>query len=71
MHKEDYMETIEKCVTIALEELGRLQFSGVSVIPAGRTMDALYLAAQEIQKLREEEKNGRQDNQRTAESSKT
>lgn len=65
------METIEKCVTIALEELGRLQFSGVSVIPAGRAMDALYLVAREIQKLREEEKNGRQDNQGTAESSKT
>lgn len=65
------METIEKCVTIALEELGRLQFSGVSVIPAGRAMDALYLAAQEIQKLREEEKNGRQDDRGTDKSSKS
>ena len=65
------METIEKCVTIALEELGRLQFSGVSVIPAGRAMDALYLAAQEIQKLREEGKNGRQDDRGTDKSSKS
>ena len=67
------METIEKCVTIALEELGRLQFSGVSVIPAGRAMDALYLAAQEIQKLREEEKkkNGRQDDRGIDKSSKS
>lgn len=59
------METISKCIKIALDELGRLQFSGVSVIPAGRAMDALYLAAQELQKLREEEKNGRQDNRGT------
>ena len=65
------METIEKCVTIALEELGRLQFSGVSVIPAGRAMDALYLAAQEIQKLREVEKNGRQDDRGTDKSDKS
>lgn len=65
------METIEKCVTIALEELGRIQFSGVPVIPAGRAMDALYLAAQEIQKLREEEKNGRQDDRGTDKSDKS
>ena len=64
------MDTIEKCIAIALEELGRLQFSGVSVIPAGRAMDALYLASQELQKLREEEKNGRQDDRGTEKSDK-
>lgn len=65
------METIEKCVKIALEELGRLQFSGASVIPAGRAMDALYLAAQELQKLREENKDGGQDNRGTEKSDKS
>lgn len=64
------MDTIGKCIAIALEELGRLQFSGVSVIPAGRAMDALYLASQELQKLREEDKNGRQDNRGTEKSDK-
>lgn len=64
------MDTIEKCVKIALEELGRLQFSGVALIPAGRAMDALYLAAQELQKLREENKDGGQDNRGTEKSDK-
>lgn len=64
------METISKCIKIALDELGRLQFSGVSVIPAGRAMDALYLAAQELQKPREETKNGGQDNRGTEKSDK-
>lgn len=48
------METIHKCITIALGELGKLSFSGNSVIPAGQAMQALVLAAQEAERLLEE-----------------
>ena len=45
------METINKCIAIALSEMGKLQFSGTAVIPAGKAMNALYLAAEEIKVL--------------------
>lgn len=48
------MENIEKCLNIAMQELGKISFSGKTVIPAGRAMDALYLAAQEVAKLKAE-----------------
>lgn len=48
------MENIEKCLNIALRELGKIGFSGNTVIPAGRAMDALVLASQEVKRLRAE-----------------
>lgn len=48
------MENIEKCLNIAMQELGKISFSGKTVIPAGRAMDALYLAAQEVKRLKAE-----------------
>ena len=45
------METINKCIAIALSELGKLSFSGDTVIPAGKAMNALYLASAEIKVL--------------------
>lgn len=48
------METIKKCLDIALSELSKLSFSGPATIPAGRTMDALTLATAEIARLERE-----------------
>lgn len=48
------MENIEKCLKIALSELGKIGFSGNTVIPAGRAMDALLLASQEVQQIKAE-----------------
>ena len=45
------MEKIKKCLAVALDELGKIKFSGMAVIPAGNAMSALYLAAQEVEKL--------------------
>ena len=50
------MENIGKCLVDAISELGKLKFSGAALIPAGRAMNALHLAAQEIERLKEEEK---------------
>lgn len=60
------METISKCIAIALSEMGKLSFSGATLIPAGKVMEALRLAANEIEELkagkaaeeRKEETNG-------------
>lgn len=48
------METIKKCLDIALGELSKLSFSGPATIPAGRAMDALTLATAEITRLERE-----------------
>lgn len=48
------MENIGKCIAIAINELGKLNFSGGALIPAGKAMNALYLAAQEIERLKAE-----------------
>ena len=48
------MENIEKCLVIAIEELSKLNFSGGALIPAGKAMNALYLAAQEVERLKTE-----------------
>ena len=48
------MENIEKCLAIAISELGKLNFSGGALIPAGKVMNALYLAAQEVERLKSE-----------------
>ena len=48
------MENIGKCIAIAINELGKLNFSGDALIPAGKAMNALYLAAQEIERLKAE-----------------
>ena len=50
------MENIEKCLAIAISELGKLNFSGGALIPAGKVMNALYLAAQEVERLKAAEK---------------
>lgn len=55
------MENIEKCLAIALKELGRISFNGAAVIPAGRAMDALYLAAQELKNSKAKESEDRED----------
>lgn len=60
------METINKCIAIALSEMGKLSFSGATLIQAGKVMEALRLAANEIEVLkarkaeeeRKEETNG-------------
>lgn len=46
------METISKCIAIALSEMGKLSFSGATLIPAGKVMEALRLAAKEIEELK-------------------
>ena len=63
------METIYKCISIALSELGKLSFSGQSVIPAGNAMEALYLAAAETERLiaEQEEKEKQTNNGEEAE----
>ncbi len=53
------MENIGKCLAIALSELGKIHFSGTAVIPAGKAMHALYLAAQETERLQAEEEDRR------------
>ena len=50
------MENIEKCLSIAISELSKLNFSGGALIPAGKAMNALYLAAQEVERLKAAEK---------------
>ena len=50
------MEELKKCIAVALNEMGKLKFSGPSVIPAGNVMSALYLAGDEINRLEKEEK---------------
>ena len=50
------METIDKFLAVALNELGKIKFSGAAVIPAGNAMSALYLAIEELEKLRAESK---------------
>lgn len=50
------MENIEKCLAIAINELSKLNFSGGALIPAGKAMNALYLAAQEVERLKAAEK---------------
>ena len=49
------METIKKCIAIALGEMGKISFSGAPVIPAGKAMSALILAGEEIKRLEVEE----------------
>ena len=49
------MENIEKCLAIAISELGKISFSGPLLIPAGKAMHALSLAAQEVERLKAEE----------------
>lgn len=61
------MENIEKCLAIAISELGKISFSGPLLIPAGKAMHALSLAAQEVQRLKAEE----QDRQAEAKEEKT
>lgn len=61
------METIYKCISIALSELGKLSFSGQSVIPAGNAMEALYLAAAETERLMAEQAEKQTDNGEEAE----
>lgn len=48
------MENIEKCLTIAVSELGKLNFSGAALVPAGKVMNALLLALEEMRRLRAE-----------------
>lgn len=55
------MENIEKCLGIAISELGKISFSGPLLIPAGKAMHALSLAAQEVQRLKAEEKERQAD----------
>lgn len=62
------MENIEKCLTIAVSELGKLNFSGAALVPAGKVMNALLLALEETRRLKaaeqdhaEEEKEERDD----------
>ena len=55
------METIKKCIVYALNELSKVKFSGASVIPAGKAVEALYLAAHEFEKLKVAEKNQETD----------
>ena len=50
------MENIEKCLAIAISEFSKLNFSGGALIPAGKAMNALYLAAQEVERLKAAEK---------------
>lgn len=49
------MENIENCLVIAINELGKINFSGGTLIPAGKVMQALQLAAQEVERLKAEE----------------
>lgn len=51
------MENIEKCLVIALNELGKISFSGQTVIPAGRAMGALLLAQAEVNRIKAEKAN--------------
>ena len=60
------METIYKCISIALNELGKLSFSGQSVIPAGNAMEALYLAAAETERLMAEQAEKQTENSEKA-----
>lgn len=67
------MENIEKCLAIAISELGKISFSGPLLIPAGKAMNALCLAAQEVQRLKAEkqkEKSEEQDRQAEAKEEK-
>lgn len=59
------MENIEKCLAIAINELGKLNFSGGALIPAGKAMNALYLAAQEVDRLKSETTEKKKDNEVT------
>ena len=45
------MEKISNYLAYALDELGKINFKGMAVIPAGNAMSALYLAAQEVERL--------------------
>ena len=49
------MENIEKCLTIAVNELSKLSFSGAALVPAGKVMNALLLALEETRRLKAEE----------------
>ena len=59
------MENIKKHIAVAISEFAKLHFSGAAVVPAGQVMSALFLANQEIEKLKAESK------QVSAEESKT
>lgn len=69
------MEKIKKCLAVALNELGKINFKGMAVIPAGNAMSALYLAAQEVEKLntqsRKEEQGDGENRQQHRESEKS
>ena len=49
------MKELKKCVAVALSEMGKLRFSGATLIPAGNVMSALTLAGEEINRLEVEE----------------
>lgn len=60
------MERTERCISLAekaLSELGQINFTGLSTIPAGRVTEALYIMLQELKKM-ELEAEDRDDNDR-------
>ena len=67
------MENIEKCLAIAISELGKISFGGPLLIPAGKAMHALSLAVAEVERLKAEkqkEKSEEQDRQAEAKEEK-
>ncbi len=59
------MENIKKHIAVAISEFSKLHFSGAAVVPAGQVMHALFLADQEIEKLKAESKQGSAEETRT------
>ena len=62
------MENIEKCLAIAISELGKISFSGPLLIPAGKVMNALCLAMQEVQRLKAEAKEEKPEEEQNGDS---
>ena len=50
------MENAKKYINVAIVEFSRLQFSGAALIPAGKVMQALCHAAEEVDRLMQEQK---------------
>lgn len=51
------MERIEQCIALlekAMQELGQINFSGLSTIPAGRATEAIYIVSQELKQMKSE-----------------
>ena len=68
------MENMKQYIDVAIVEFSKLHFSGAAVVPAGRVMNALVLAAQEVEKLnaqsRKEEQGDGENRQQHRESEK-